>query len=224
VSPFFNPFFTTVIVSIAVLLGGCGDDASESVSSAQRVAAEAVEIPPVVEWYPTPKHQHRPQYFMPPSAPAASQNRQSRVTSQPVQQQFSWGGNVLQPVAPQGWMVPVAPATGYGAVTGVPAQGYPYAPAPAWGQNVQPVQPPLQQAQPVQQQYYPLAPQNAYVHRPWGAASKADNSGDSGQSIQTWQTTNELPAWSAPAFGGYPVYYPGSYGTHQGTVAPGYYR
>lgn len=197
------------------MVSGCGDDDTGTVSPTPGAAAEAVEGPVVVEWYPTPKHQHRPQYFMPPPAPA--QSRQPQVTSQPIQQRFAWG--YMQPV-PQAWVLPAPPVAGYGTATGVPVQGAWYAPVPAWNRNAQPAQSSLQ---PAQQQYYPLAPQQAYAQRPWGAADKVENSNRAGQSMNTWQTTNELPAWGAPLPGGYPVQNPGLYSTYQGTVETGRY-
>jgi hypothetical protein len=82
-----------------------------------------------------------------------------------------------------------------------------YAPVPVWGQDVQPAQPTQQQSPPVQQQYYyyyPQVEQNPYAQRPWGAASEGGNSKQKGgQTVQTWQPSPSLPAWQAPAYGGY---------------------
>lgn len=217
-SPFFNPWSSRLIVSIAVLLvSGCGGNDVVPASTTPPNAAEVVETLPLVEWYPTPRHQHQPQYTMPSTAP--SQGWQPQVTSQPVQQPPVWGGGYVQPI-PQPWVAPLF--AGYGAA--VPAQGAWYAPAPVRGRNVQPAQPSSQPAQPMQQQRYPLVPQNAYAQRPWGAADAAQNSKRAGQSINPWQTNNQLPAWGVPQSGGYPVHNPGLYSTQQGTVWPGYYR
>jgi hypothetical protein len=81
----------------------------------------------------------------------------------------------------------------------------------------------VQPTQSTQQQYYPLAPQHANVQRPWGAVDEAENSNRAGQSMNTWQTTNELPAWSVPEPGGYRVQDSDLYSTRQGTVETGRY-
>jgi hypothetical protein len=105
-----------------------------------------------------------------------------------------------------------------------PAPGTLYVPVPVWGQYGQPAQPSLQPAQPVQQQYYyPPASQYPYAQRPWGEADGTANSSRAGRSINTWQTTNELPAWGVPPNGGYPLQNPGHYSTQQGAVQPQYY-
>jgi hypothetical protein len=214
VSPFFNSWLPGIIISIAVMqLSACGGDESGPVSPTPRTATGMVKAPPVMEWYPAPKHQHRPQYFMPDQAP--SQSRQPRVTTQSIQQQPVWGGGYVQPV-PQPWVAPSPPVAGYGAVPGVPAQGGMYVPVPAWGQYGQP-------AQPVQQQNYPLASQYPYAQRPWGAADARSNSKRAGQSINTWQLNNELPAWGMPSNGGYPSQAPGYDRTRQQVVQPQYY-
>jgi hypothetical protein len=219
VNPLLNPWSSRIIFSVAVLLvSGCGDNDDVSASPTPSNTADVVETLPLVEWYPTPKHQHRPQYTMPSIAP--SQDWQPQAASRPVQQQPVWGGGYVQSI-PQPWVPPAAPIAGYGA--GVPAQGTPYAPVPVWGQNVQPAQPYFQPAQPMQQQHYPQAPQYGYVQRPWGAIDGTENSNRAGQSMNTWQMTNELPAWGVPSSGTYPVQNPGFYSPRQGTVQPGYY-
>jgi hypothetical protein len=178
VKQFSNLFLSGIIISTTVaVLGGCGDDEVVPASPEQDAATKADKAPPVVvEWYPTPKHQHRPQYTLQPSTQFPSQSGHAQVSPQPAQQQFSWGGYVLQPV-PQAWMVPAAPATGYG-ITGAPAPRDAYAPVPVWGQT----------AQPTQQQ-------------------QADNSKQQGgQTMQTWQVSPGLPAYGGYQYGNPGVY------------------
>ncbi len=178
--------------------------------------------PRVVEWYPTPKHAHQPRYFMPEQA--QTQPAQWQATRQLVPQQAVPGGYVQQPVPQQVWMVPAVPPGGYVTGTGVPAQGGSYAPAPVWGQQLQPYQQPVQSwAQPAQQ-YYGQVPQQTYTQRPWGATDEATNSTRGGRSIDSWQVTGELPAWGAQPYGGYQSQSPGYYNVQPGTVQPGYYR
>lgn len=210
-----------------MMLSGCGDDDASTVLQESGAPDAKTEALPVVEWYPTPKYSHQPRYYMPEQAP--SHQVQQRVTQQYVQQP-AWSG-YGQPAPQQGWSTP--PSTGYGTGVGVPVQGG-YVQAPAWGQYVQPaqtypVQPAqtyqLQPPQTVQQQpYYIQVPQPGYAQRPWGATDETASKQRAGQSIDTWQMTNQLPAWGTQPYGGYPMQSPGYYSVQPGAVQPGYYR
>jgi hypothetical protein len=216
-----------IFVSIIIMsLSGCGGhDAGRQQSVPE--ANQPIRPPPVVlEWYPSPKTQ-QPQLLF-DTAPATSMSQQTPGQWAPAQstnQSYSYPG---QPV-PQAWIIVPAPPAGYGgqiagyagqynsgAATGVWQQ-----PVPVW--NAPPPQPQTYYPQaPVQQFQSAPAQQGTYVQRPWGQYTESDSGKSSARGINTWQTTNPLPAWTVPGYSGSTVPYPAYNGTYPGAPVPGY--
>lgn len=230
--PFVKYYFSRILVSVAVLLvAACAADEPEQMPAKQDKPVRPEEAIQVREWYPTPKHQDTAYYVFAP-APGQRMQQQQIVSAPPAQPAQGYNAS-RQPWNPAPYPVQQGMPQQYTATGGWSGYGQPQlqppVPQPQYQQPYQPVAPPYPQNYPAQpplyQPYNPVQPQYQPAQRPWGAADAPEYSNSTGrQSMDTWQNTNQFPAWAPPAYNGYTGQEAGQFGTIQNNVAPGYYR
>jgi hypothetical protein len=194
-----NTFVTRVIFLFTVaLLTACGQSEKPVRQEAQ---AETADAPLAVsDWYPTPKH--KPGFQGSFSSPMNQQSAQmhSRPANQANAQSQPWSVAPQQPAYVQQPPVIIFQGQEY-----VPAQ-----PQQRWSYQ----QPVAQPTQPWYQSQQPYAvPGSAYVQRPWGNATSAEDQSQSNASLESWPPGNIYAPARTPAAGGYPANSGGQYWT-----------